>query len=88
MVIASGVGLCRGRLRVEGGRGCVVLVVLFMSLIRWDLRLVVAVAWVGCKVGGGHGCVVSVLRSSFMICFILRSSSPVSVNRRYIWESW
>ena len=86
--IASDVGLCRGRLRVVGGGGCSVLVVLVMSLIRWDLRCVMAGAWVGWRFGGGHGCVVSVLRSSFMICFILRSSSPVSVNRRYIWESW
>ena len=85
--VASGVGLCRGRLRVGGG-GCGVLVVLFVSLIRWDLRLVMVVAWVGWRFGGGHGCVVSVLRSSFMICLMLRSSSPVRANRRYIWESW
>ena len=41
--IASGVGLCRGRLRGEGGGRCGVLVVLFMSLIRWDLRRVMVV---------------------------------------------
>ena len=66
----------------SGWGGCGVLVVLFMSLIRWDLRRVMVVAWLGRRFGGGHGCVVSVLRSSFIICFILRSSSPVSVNRR------
>ncbi len=43
--VASGVGCCRGRLRVVGGGGFDVLVVLFMSLIRWDLRCVVAGAW-------------------------------------------
>ena len=86
--IASDVGFCWGRFRVVGGEGCGVLVVLLMSLIRWELRLVMVVAWVGWSFGGGHGCVVSVLRSSFMICLILRSSSPVRVNRRYIWESW
>ncbi len=32
--ISSGVGLCRGRLRVVGGGGCVVLLILFLSLIR------------------------------------------------------
>ncbi len=36
--IASDVGLFRGRLRVVDGGGCGVSVVLFMSLIRWDLR--------------------------------------------------
>ena len=86
--IASDVGLCRGRLRVVGGGGCGVLVVLFLSLIRSDLRCVMAGAWLGWGFGGGHGCVVSVLRSSFMICLMLRSSSPVRANRRYIWESW
>ncbi len=86
--IASDVGLFRGRLRVVGWGGCGVLVVLFMSLIRWDLRCVVAGAWMGWRFGGGHGCLVSVLRSSFMICLMLRSSSPVRVNRRYICESW
>ncbi len=38
--VASDVGLFRGRLRVVGGGGCGVLVVLFMSLILWDLRCV------------------------------------------------
>ncbi len=42
--VASGFGYCRGRLRVGGG-GCDVLVALFMSLIRWDLRCVVAGEW-------------------------------------------
>ena len=32
--IASGVGLCRDRLRVVGGGGCGVLLVLFLSMIR------------------------------------------------------
>ena len=67
---------------------CGALVVLVMSLIRWDLRCVKAGVWLGWRVGGGHGCVVSVLRSSFMICFMLRSSSPVRANRMYICESW
>ncbi len=61
---------------------CGVLVVLFLSLIRWDLRCVMAGAWVGWRFGGGHGCVVSVLRSSFRIRLMLRSSSPVRANRR------
>ncbi len=86
--IASGVGLCRGRLLVVGGGGCSVLVFLVMSLNRWDLRCVMVGAWLGWRFGGGHGCVVSVLRSSFMICLMLRSSSPVRANLRYICESW
>ncbi len=86
--IALDVGLCRGRLLVVGGGGCSVFVVLIMSLIRWDLLCVMVGAWLGWRFGGGHGCVVSVLRSSFMICWMLRSSSPVRANRRYICESW
>ena len=34
--VASGVGFCRGRLRVVSGGGCGVSVVLVLSLIRWD----------------------------------------------------
>ena len=80
--IVSDVRFCMGRLRVVAGGGCGVLVVLFMSLIRWDLRCVMTGAWLGWRFDGGHGCVVSVLRSSFIICLILRSSSPVRANRR------
>ncbi len=80
--IVSDVGLCRGRLRVLGGGGCSVVVGLVVSLIRWDFRSVMVEAWLGCRFGGGHGCVVSVIRSSFMICLMLRSSSPVRANRR------
>ncbi len=87
-LIASDVGLCLGRLPVVGGGGCSVLVVLFMFLIRWNLRCFVVGAWLRWRFGGGHGCVVSVLRSSFMSCLMLRSSSPVRANRRYICESW
>jgi hypothetical protein len=86
--VVSDVGLFRGRLRVVGGGGCGVFEVLFMSLIRWDLRCVMAGAWSDWRVGSGHGCRVSVLRSSVMICLMLRSSSPVRANRRYICESW
>ena len=85
--IASDVGLCLGRLPVVGVGGSV-LVVLFVSLIRWDLRCFVVGAWLDWRFGSGHGCVVSVLRSSFMFCLMLRSSSPVRANRRYICESW
>ncbi len=63
--IASGFGLCLGRLPVVGVGGCSVLVVLFISLIRWDLRCFVVGAWLDWRFGSGHGCVVSVLRSSF-----------------------
>ena len=84
--IASGFGLCLGRLPVVGVGGSV-LVVLFISLIRWDLRCFVVGAWLDWRFGSGHGCVVSVLRISFMICLMLRSSSPVRANRRYICES-
>jgi hypothetical protein len=86
--MASGFGLCRVRLRGEGGGGCGVLVVLLLSSMRWDLRRVMVVAWLGWRFGGGHVFIVSVLRSSFMICLMLRSSSPVRANRRYNWESW
>ncbi len=80
--IASGVGSCRGLLRVVGRGGCGILVVLFLSLILWDLRGGMAEGCVGWRFGGGQGCVVSVLRSSFRICLMLRSSSPVRTNRR------
>ncbi len=80
--------LCLGRLPVVGGGGCSVLVFLVLSMIRCDLRCCVVEAWLVRRFCGGHGCVVSVLRSSFMICLMLRSSSPVRANRRYICESW
>ena len=86
--IASDFGLCLGRLPVVGGGGCSVLVFLVVSMIRCDLRCFVVEAWLVRRFCGGHGCVVSVLRSSFMICLMLRSSSPVRANRRYICESW
>ena len=86
--IASDVRLFRERLRFVYGGGYDVLVGLCMSLIRWDLRCVMAGAWLGWRFGIVHGCIVSVLRSSFMICLMLRSSSPVRANRRYICESW
>ncbi len=82
--VVSGVWLCRVRLLVMGGRGWGVVVVRFLSSMRWDLRVVVAVVW---RVGGGQGWVVSVFLISCIICVILWSSSPVRVYQRWICES-
>ncbi len=83
----SSVGLCRSLLRVVGGGRWSVGVVRFLSRMRWDLRVVMAGAGVW-RVGGSHGRVVSVFLSSWMICVIQWSSSPVRVYRRLIWETW
>ncbi len=52
--VVSGIVLCRYRLRVVGGRGCVVLWVMLLAFIRWDLRGVMA-GTVACRDGGGQG---------------------------------
>jgi hypothetical protein len=76
--VVSGVGLFRSRLWDVDGEGWGVVVVRFLSSMRWDLRVVLAwaVVWRG---GGGQGRVMFVFLISCMSSWTLGLSSPVRV---------